>query len=289
MTRSFEIGVHDSSRSDNPAERQLEDAAHELAPWIAALARIGFVAKAILYATVGILAAQAALGRGGRTTDLGGALRTVVRGPMGNEILLVIALGLVAYAVWRVVDAIVDAEGRGRDLKGIAARVGSALRGLAHAALALAAFRLATGSGDGGGQGSEQLVSRALELPGGEWLVWLAAGGVLGYGGYQLYRAYATKLGSQLNLATLPAGTSRYVIGLCRSGIAARGLVFGLIGVLLARAAARRDPEQAGGLRESLEMLSGMGRWPLAVVALGLVAYALYELLNARYRRIRVA
>ncbi len=276
-------------QSGKPAERQLEDAAHELAPWIAALARIGYVAKAILYATVGVLAAQAALGRGGRTTDLGGALRSVVRAPMGDEIMLVIALGLAAYAVWRVVDAIVDAEGRGRDLKGIGIRVGSAVRGLAHAVLALAAFRLATGSSDGGGQRSKQLVSRALELPGGEWLVWLAAGGVLGYSGYQLYRAYASKLGRQLNLASLPAGTRRYVIGLSRSGIAARGLVFGLIGVLLVRAAARRDAEQAGGLRESLEMLSGMGRWPLAVVALGLVAYALYELLNARYRRIRVA
>jgi hypothetical protein len=79
------------------------------------------------------------------------------------------------------------------------------------------------------------------------------------------------------------------VIALCRSGIAARGIVFGLIGVLLVRTAAHRDPKQAGGIRESLEMLEGMGRWPLTVVALGLVAYALYELLNAKYRRIRVA
>jgi hypothetical protein len=86
----------------------------------------------------------------------------------------------------------------------------------------------------------------------------------------------------------LPPGSARWVIALCRAGIAARGIVFGLIGILLIRAAARRDPDQAGGIRESLEMLAGMGRWPLAAVALGLVAYALYELLNAKYRRIRV-
>jgi hypothetical protein len=79
------------------------------------------------------------------------------------------------------------------------------------------------------------------------------------------------------------------VIGLSRAGIAARGVVFGLIGVLMVRAARQHDPEQAGGLRESLEMLEGMGRWPLGLVALGLVAYGVYELLNARYRRIRVA
>jgi hypothetical protein len=271
------------------ADRQLEDAAREVAPWIATLARIGYLAKALLYATVGILAAQAALGDGGRTTDLGGALREVVRAPMGETLLLVIAAGLAAYALWRVVDAIFDGEDRGADLKGIVRRIGSALRGLAHAGLALAAFRLATGSGDGSGKDSDRYVAQAMDLAGGAWLVWLAAGVALGYCLYQLYRAYAAKLGRQLNLSALSAGLGRSVIAISRTGIAARGIVFGLIGVLLARAASRGDPEQAGGIRESLDLVAGMGRWPLVAVALGLVAYAVYELLNARYRRIRVA
>lgn len=276
-------------KTDSPAARQIEDAAREVAPWIAYLARVGYVAKAVLYATVGILAAEAAFGTGGRTTDLGGALRQVVRAPMGDALLLVIAAGLAAYAVWRLVDAITDAEGRGGDLKGLVRRIGSAARGLAHGALALAAFRLATGSGGGGGQGFEHLAARALNLPGGEWLLRLAAGAVLVYGGYQIYRAYAAKLGSQLSLGALPAAAVHWVVALCRIGIAARGLVFLLMGLLLVRSAERHDPGQAGGIDESLEMLGRMGRWPLGVVALGLVAYAVYELLNARYRRIRVA
>jgi hypothetical protein len=79
------------------------------------------------------------------------------------------------------------------------------------------------------------------------------------------------------------------VIGLSRFGIAARGVVFGLVGVLLVRAALHENPQEAGGIRDSLQMLGEMGRWPLVAVAVGLVAYAVYELLNARYRRIRVA
>ena len=134
---------------DGPAGRELEEAAREVSPWIVVLARIGYLAKAVLYATIGILAAQAALGNGGRTTDVGGALREVVRAPMGEAMLLVIAAGLVAYAVWRLVDAIVDGEGRGRDLKGVVRRIGSALRGLAHVGVALAAFRVATHSSAG--------------------------------------------------------------------------------------------------------------------------------------------
>lgn len=266
----------------------MPEAAREVAPWVAKLARAGYVAKALLYATVGILAAQAALGRGGRTTDLGGALHEVVRAPMGNVLLLAIAVGLAGYALWRLVDAVTDAEGKGGDAKGIARRLGSALRGLAHGGLALAAYQLATGSGGDGGDGTEALASDAVDIAG-PWLLWVAAGGVIAYAGYQLYRAYAAKLGSQLDLGAVSAALGRWVIGLSRLGIAARGIVFGLIGVLLVRAAQHEAPERAGGVRDSLEMLARMGRWPLAFIAFGLVAYAVYELLNARYRRIRMA
>jgi Domain of Unknown Function (DUF1206) len=264
------------------------ETAREVAPWVATLARIGYVAKALLYATVGVLAAQAALGRGGRTTDLGGALREVVRAPMGEVLLLVVAAGLVGYAIWRLVDAITDAEGKGGDSKGIARRLGSALRGLAHGALGVAAFKRVRGEGDGDGEEPQQLAAQGADVAG-EWLLWVVAGGVIAYAGYQIYRAYAAKLGSQLDLGAASAALGRWVIGLSRVGIAARGIVFGLIGVLMVRAARQGDPGEAGGIRDSLEILAGMGRWPLVVVALGLVAYAVYELLNARYRRIRVA
>ncbi len=268
---------------------QAAQAAKELAPWIVHLARVGYAAKALLYATIGVLAAKAALDQGGKTTDMGGALKEVVRAPMGEILLLACAAGLAGYALWRVVDAITDAEGKGADAKGMVRRAASAVRGLGHAALAVAAYHIATGTkGSGSRESSEQLTSRAFGMPGGEWLVWLAAAIVVGYGIYQVYRAYAAKLGSQLDLGAIPAGVQGWVIAVCRAGIAARGIVFGLIGVLLARAAEHRDADRAGGIRESLEMLASMGRWPLGLIALGLVAYALYELVNARYRRIRV-
>jgi hypothetical protein len=74
-----------------------------------------------------------------------------------------------------------------------------------------------------------------------------------------------------------------------RFGIAARGVVFCLIGFLLMRAVLHHNAAEAGGLRESLHAVAGLGRWPFIAVALGLVAYGVYELLNARYRRISVA
>lgn len=259
------------------------------APWIERFARIGYTAKALLYATVGILAAEAALGQGGRTTDTRGALGTILGAPFGRAMLFTMALGLAGYALWRLVEALTDPEGRGTGAKALALRASYAARGVIYLGLALAAFRLAIGRhGSGGSDRTEDWTRRALEAPAGEWLVWIAAAVVAAYGLYQLYRAYAAKLGRQLNIGQVSRETGRWVLLVSRFGIAARGVVFCLIAVFLTRAGAQHDAHEAGGVRESLEALGRLGRWPLGIMALGLVAYGAYELLNARYRRIRV-
>jgi hypothetical protein len=123
----------------------------------------------------------------------------------------------------------------------------------------------------------------------GELLVWGLAAAVGAYGLYQLYRAWTAKLSRRLALGELPPATASWVVGVSRFGIAARGVVFCLIAWFLARAAAQGDPSEAGGVQESLRTLADVGRWPLAAVALGLIAYGVYELVNARYRRIQLA
>lgn len=260
-----------------------------VAPWVAKLARLGYAAKALLYITVGLVAAKAAFGQGGRATDTQGALRVVHDLTFGRMILLVIAAGLIGYALWRVVEALVDPDGRGRGPKAVAVRAGSAARGLIHGALGIAALRLAYGDRPArSGDQAREWTTLAFRLPGGELWVWLAAAAVTGYGVYQLYRSYAPKLGRQLDLTPLSSNTYSWVVGVSRFGIAARGIVFCLIGLFLGRAAAHHDAEQVGGVRESLGLLADIGRWPFMVVAVGLAAYGVYELVNARYRRIRV-
>jgi hypothetical protein len=260
----------------------------EVAPWIERLARVGFVAKAVLYGIVGMLAAQAALGWGGRTTDTSGALRELLGAPYGRAMLYAIALGLLGYTGWLVVRAIADPERRGTSFKGIALRVGYLFRGIFHGALALGALRLARGSGDAGGGGARHAAGRVLDLPGGELLLWLAAAGIIGYGLYQLYRAFTAKLGRDLALSELPPGTAHRIVAVSRIGIAARGVVFCLVGYFAIRAASEHNPSEAGGLAESLRAVAALGRWPFLAVALGLIAYGVYELVNARYRRIQV-
>jgi hypothetical protein len=262
----------------------------DVAPWVEGLARVGYAAKALLYITVGLVAAQAAFGPGRQTTDTQGALRMVHGMTFGRLVLLIVAAGLLGYAVWRVVEALVDPDGRGVGAKGIALRAGSAGRGLLHAGLAITALRLAYGDASAtNNDQAREWTAVAFALPAGRLLVWIAAASVAGYGVYQLYRAYAPKLGRQLDLSRLQEPTRSWIVGVSRFGIAARGVVFCLIGYFLARAASRHDAGQVGGVRESLGVLADIGRWPFAVVASGLVAYGVYELVNARYRRIRAS
>jgi hypothetical protein len=250
---------------------------------------VGYAAKALLYITVGLLAAQAGLGRRGRAVDTQGALRVVHEATFGRIALIVVAAGLIGYAVWRVVEGIVDPQRRGTDLKGLALRTSFAARGVLHGALGISALRLA--ARERPGPHSDQTrhwTAVAFGLPAGELLVWATALGIGGYGIYQLYRAYTSKLSSQLRLGELGSGTRRWVIAVSRFGIAARGIVFCLIGFFLARAATMRNAAEAGGVRKSLAWIADIGRWPFVVVALGLVAYGVYQLVNARYRSIRV-
>ena len=129
----------------------------------------------------------------------------------------------------------------------------------------------------------------AFHLPGGVWLLWTAAVVVGGFGLYQLYRAATAKLSKQLHLAEMQAETGSWVIAVSRFGIAARGLVFIAIAWLLGRAAARHDPRTAGGIDEALSSLASLGKLPYTAIGAGLIAYGVYQVLNARYRRIEAA
>ena len=268
----------------------LVKATREVAPWIEVLARIGFMAKGVLYLTISTLAVRAALGLGGKANpDSRHAMRTLQSAPFGGWLLAVLAVGLVGYAAWRIVEAIADPEQRGHGAKALAVRVSHFCSGVIHLGLAYAAVVIAMhlrGHDGKSGKQIEEAVGKALSTPGGVYVVWCAAAGVAVYGLYQLWVAYRAKLPRDLHFA--PKHT--ILVHISRIGIAARAIVFVMAAWLVARAAHDGDPREAGGVADSLQALStSIGRWPFVAVALGLGAYGIYELINAKYRRLRVA
>lgn len=264
---------------------------HDAAPWLERLARIGYAAKGVLYLTAGALATSFALGNGGKAgVDQRGALARLLEAPLGRPLLAVIALGLLGYALWRLVDGIQGVEHPGTRGKDLAIRTGRVLSGVVHLGLAATAGSLALWRVDAarkGGEPTQHWTARALDFPGGRYVVLAAGLGIVAYGLWQLVKAVRAELGKRLDLSRLPAGTGRAVVGISRFGLAARGVVFGTVGLLLVRAGLDEDPRRAGGVGKSMQELAGLGKWPFLAIALGLAAYGIYELVNARYRRIR--
>jgi hypothetical protein len=239
-----------------------------------AMTRIGFAARGILYILIGYLALRL-----GRTEDAAGALEWMSTGA-GRIILWVMALGFLAYAVWRLSEAVIDTEGRGGDAKGIVVRLGGAASGVIH--LSLAWFALTLSRGDGGEQGdsAEQGASAALALPGGEAAVIVAAIILLATGAYQLIKAI--RLGFLKHIDPAVAGQS-WIAWVGRAGYLARGTVFVVMASLLFRAGRQSNAEAAGGMDQAIDaMPAGLQ----LLIAAGLVMFGIFSLVEARYRRI---
>jgi hypothetical protein len=260
-------------------------------PWVEKLARFGFAAKGIVYFVVGLLAAQAAFGTGGRTTDTSGALNTIVSQPFGKFLLALVTIGLIGYAIWRVVQAIFDPEhpGKKTETKQIAQRVGYGFSAIAYSGLALTAIRLIMGNSSGGGDSTQDWTARFMAQPFGRWLVGLAGLVVIAVGLSYLYQAYKAKFQRHFNLQLMSETERKWTKRLGQFGIAARGVVFSIIGLFLVLAALRANANEARGLGGALAALAAQpfGPWLLGIVALGLIAYSIYSLIEARYRQIR--
>lgn len=251
-------------------------------------ARVGYASRAGVYAVIGVLALMLALGEGGRTTDTRGAVEEVARQPFGSVLLVLLGVGLLAFAVWRFVQAVLDVEGKGRTGKGLVARVVLGISGGIHASLALFAFNLLRGRGGGGGGNARSMTAELLSRPFGQVLVALVGVAIVGFAVYQFKQAVKGKMLDKLSLTGLAARQRTWVERISKAGVVARAAVFLLVGTFFLQAAVQADPGEAGGLGEALGALASQpfGPWLLGLVALGLVAYAVYQALEARYRRI---
>lgn len=251
-------------------------------PSVKALGEVGVAAIGIVYLLVAWIALQVAFGGSDQPADNTGALREVAEKPFGKTLLAVMAGGLMFYAGWQFVEAVIGFEEKD-DKEKIFKRVSAAAKGLFGAALGLQSLKLVLGSGSqSSSQKQEDWTAQLLELPAGQALVVLIGLAVVGLSGYLIYKGVKKKF-----LEKVEGSADPTLVRLGQVGWIARGVAFGALGILVVVAGFDAQPEKSRGLDAALKTLAGQsfGKWILTAVALGLAAYGVFQLVTAHRRR----
>jgi hypothetical protein len=249
------------------------------------LARIGYGSRGIVFLLIAGLALLS--GVGGEGPDTNSALTTVLQQPFGRVWLGLIGAGILGFVAWRFVQAIFNADGQEDDLKGYVTRAALLTSAATYIGLATFALSQAFSFGNGGGSGGERgLAEWAMSQPFGRYLAGLIGIGFIIGGAVTIFKGVMQKFRRYMRL---PHDRKSPIALICVYGLASRGLVFAIVGVFFVYAGVTVDPQQAGNMADAFTWIRTLpfGAALYVVVALGLAAFGLYNLVEARYRTIR--
>ncbi|HZW03575.1 MAG TPA: DUF1206 domain-containing protein [Anaerolineaceae bacterium] len=269
-------------------EKSLQQAAAQ--PWVGWLTRLGYAVNGFLYILIGFLAIQVAFGGRGRLVDHTGALKAIAAEPLGEILLMVIAVGLVGSILWSIIRAWLDPYRAGNGVRGIFTRVGYLVSSISYGALLLPTLQtLFHAPVRGGEEGAEQVSASILATDYGPWLLTAVGLAVCGVGIVQILVTTRRDFGMQFDRYQLTPQQEKWIQHIGRFGSAARGVVFVEIGILTVYAALTVDPEKVDGIDGALLVFAqqSYGMVLLGVIAAGLIAFGLYSLLGAAWFHIK--
>jgi hypothetical protein len=276
------------SRTEEHAQHAQDEVRDSAAVRVAG--RAGLVARGVLYILVAILAIRIAFGDRNEHADKSGALVLVARQPFGKGLLVVLAIGLAAYAVWMIARAVIVREDE--PAKAWGKRAAYAGRAVLYGALCASTIdtirRASSASQQAGNEQEHEWTARVLGWPFGRALVVAAGLVAIGAGVRYVVKAFTQKWRKKLDLANASATTRNAIEKVAFVGWTGRGVVFGLVGIFLIRAAWQYDPKEAVGADGALRRLADgtFGPVLLCLVALGVLGFGVYSMIEARYRRV---
>jgi hypothetical protein len=256
------------------------------------LARFGYITKGIVYCLVGILAALAAFGSGTtKNTDRNGVINLIMEQPFGQILLGIISIGLLGYVMWRVIETVKDPHDHGKGAKGLITSAGYAISAIVYAGLSFYVFRLLlTGErSNNNGDTQRTIVQKVLDFPFGEWIVGIIAVIIFLRGFQQIYKGLSGKYRKDLREDKINPDFKELVVRSGAVGSIARGAVWGVIAFFFLNAAMNGNSNEIGGTRNALNFLaSDFGPWVLGFIALGLICYGVFKILQGLYLRINL-
>lgn len=260
---------------------------HDLLEWAA---RIGYGARGFVYLSVGILTLLASADLAGDAVGTSGAIGWLAKQPLGRVWLFLLGLGLAAFVLWRMLQAVFDADHEGTTWKGLNTRMSQFFSGLGYAFLSYSAFSLLVHTPIDPAAAeiskSHEQASTVLSLPFGNWLLAGVGLGLFGVGVANVVRAWREDFTEFLACSE---HLCRRVEPLARAGYMARGFAYLPLAVLVVLAGLHSEPSDVTSFGSALEAVERQpaGPWILAVAALGFVAFGAFSFIEARFRRIR--
>jgi hypothetical protein len=258
---------------------------------LVALARFGLTVKGLVQLLVGLLALAVVFGdRHGRVTDGSGALKVLANEPAGRPFLLVLSLGLLAYAGFRLVQGLIDPTRRPPTPTTRLFRVGDVLSGAAYVLMGVGAARLFMGLGalPSSDDRSRRLTAETLALPYGPKML-MAFAAILGV----LTLLFAARalvvrdVCGELNKDEMSPTTRRIAAVMIRLASVLQAVLWGTMATLVYRAAELQDPRAVRGMGGVVRMISAsQGTAILALLALGFVIMSGTSFIEARWRKL---
>lgn len=248
-------------------------------------ARAGFAASGVVHLLLAYIILQLALGSGGNA-DQSGALATLASQTGGAAMLWITAIGLFGLGLWHLAEAIVGSkpsERSGNDDSPAWKRAKSVGLAIADIAIAFSALRFAMGSGQSSGRQNSGLSAQLMQSGPGKALLIAIGIGVLGVGGYHVYKGVSKKFYKDLRVS---AGSGITAVGI--AGYTAKGLVLAGAGILVVIATLQTDPAKASGVDAAVKTLgqAPFGKVLLILAALGIAAFGAYSFVRSRYGRL---
>jgi len=258
------------------------------------LARMGYVARGLLYLVIGVLAIMLVFGVSGGLKDQQGAIAFIGQQLFGKILLGFFLIGLAGYVLWGLNRAILNPLHKENNFKGILARVGFFVSAAAYAILIIPTYNYIFSSPNAAQNGAQSIQLRNLIgtiflMPLGEWIVGIIGLIFLGVGIFQVYKGLKHNFDEQIKSYNLSSTKLKIVKIIGRFGTVARAIVFFLIGLFLLFAAYKANSAEVKGIDGVLLIIlqQSCGPWLLGVVALGLVAFGFYSLLSGFWFKMR--
>jgi len=259
-------------------------------PLLEAMTRLGYGVRGLIYIIIGLLAVQAALGKGGALATPQEAIAAIGKQQSGLILLWVILAGIISYSIWGVIRAVLDPLHKGNELKGMLTRAGFIASALGYAFLAFSTYGYITGNSQtANGSQPQTFIASIMSMPFGRWAIGILGLTVFAAGLYQVYLGFTAGFDKQFQTYALTSKETKLTTQVGRFGTSARGVVFAVIGGLIGLAAYQANPSQPIGMDAALETLlkQPYGIWLLGVIAVGLMAFGFYSMLSAMWFRLK--